>query len=216
MARMRPEFIAVIRANKHLSFKDLRVGKKGNAICFCYHRKYCHCQGFDRSEQIVPPFSPLLPQRAVGQTMSWVGTPEARFRWRRWRRGPQRQHRRPVPLRRRSVFRPAGPLATVVLLHGPAENHAFFTFLCNCRAKTRATLFSQNHLGYGYVPVHFEIGSKLRFCQIWDPIAPLVGCVVATVSLEKYFPTITENMVPLANISVCCNTNITEKCHFLT
>jgi hypothetical protein len=117
---MRPEFIAAIRANKHLSSKDLRVGKKGNAICFCHHRKYCHCQGFDRSEQIVPPFSPLLPQRAVGQTMSWVGTPEARFRRRRWRRWPQRQHRRPVPLRRRSVLRPAVPLATVVLLRGPA------------------------------------------------------------------------------------------------
>ncbi len=93
---------------------------KGNAIRFCSHRKYCHCKGFDRSEQIVPPFSSLLPQRAVCQTMSWIGTPEAGFR-RRWGwQWPQRQRRHPVPLRRRSVLRPAVPLATVVLLCGPA------------------------------------------------------------------------------------------------
>jgi hypothetical protein len=93
---------------------------KGNAICFCSHRKYCHCKGFDRSEQIVPPFSPLLPQPAVGQTMSWIGTPEAGFRRRQGWRWPQRQHRRPVPLWRHSVLRPAVPMATVVLLRGPA------------------------------------------------------------------------------------------------
>jgi hypothetical protein len=66
------------------------------------------------------------------------------------------------------------------------------------------------------VPVHSEIRSELRFCQIWDPIVLLVGYVVETLSLEKYSPTITENMVPLADINVGHNTNITEKCPFLT